>query len=130
MASAASDTAPANQTNGPVAGEVSRAVVRAFAQHLGRGPTKARTVIGPGLVTVVLNDTLTSFERTLLASDGPAPVVEVRRRLHEAIRDDLAAAVEQIVGHPVLAVMSDHRPDLDVCVVVFLLEREPDAVAR
>src|SRR6185503_14609514 len=51
---------------GLLANSVSNAVVRLFAEYLGRGPTKARTVVSRDLISVVLEDTLTKAERSLI----------------------------------------------------------------
>jgi uncharacterized protein YbcI len=93
-----------------------------MAHHLGRGPTKARTVIGPDLVTVVLQDTLTPSERTLLERGDAEAVTDHRRRLQDAIRHELAAIVEALMDRTVLAVLADHRAELDLATVVFVLE--------
>ena len=41
------------------------------AHYTGRGPTKAKTLIGEDMVTVLLADTLTRGERTLVANGRP-----------------------------------------------------------
>ena len=53
---------------GSVAADISNAVVRLLSEYTGRGPTKARTHIHEDLVTVVLRDTLTKGERSLVAA--------------------------------------------------------------
>ena len=42
------------------------AVVRLFSEHTGRGPTKARTTIDGELVVVLLHDSMTHAEKTLV----------------------------------------------------------------
>ena len=51
--------------DGELAAKISNTVVRALARTTGRGPTKAKTTLGPNGVFVVLQDTLTRGEQTL-----------------------------------------------------------------
>lgn len=59
---------------GPMRGSqtaaISTAAVQLLHDHTGRGPTKARTIVSDNLVTIVLADTLTRGERTLV-ENGP-----------------------------------------------------------
>ncbi len=51
--------------DGELATRISNTVVRALSRTTGRGPTKAKTTLGPNGVFVVLQDTLTRGEQTL-----------------------------------------------------------------
>jgi len=51
--------------DGELAAKISNTVVRALSRTTGRGPTKAKTTLGPNGVFVVLQDTLTRGEQTL-----------------------------------------------------------------
>jgi uncharacterized protein YbcI len=108
--------------NGSIATEISNAVVRAYAEYLGRGPTKARTVLGADLVSVVLEDTLTKAERKLVESGEEALVVDTRRVVQATMRDDLVAAVEKLTGRKVVAFLSDQQADPDFAIESFVLE--------
>ncbi len=66
-------------------------LVRCFADHAGRGPTKARTVIADDIVVCVMEDFLTRPERTLVGRGHLAEIGHVREILHEVIKP-LAAA--------------------------------------
>ena len=46
--------------------------MRLLSQYTGRGPTKARTFLNEDMVTIVLQDTLTKGERTLVDNDRRA----------------------------------------------------------
>lgn len=108
--------------DGAATGDITREIVRVFASQVGRGPTKAKTVISDGLVVVVLEDTLTPSEKTLLQHDGGETIVSLRRRLQRAMMPDMAAVIEGRLGCTVRAMLSDHDPEHDVCVEVFLTE--------
>jgi uncharacterized protein YbcI len=103
---------------------ISNAVVRLFAESTGRGPTQARTVIGTDLVAVVLRDSLTKGERALMGAGHGEMVRDMRLRIQDVIRKDAIAAVEDITGRTVLAMLSDHEVDSDVAIEAFVLEPE------
>jgi uncharacterized protein YbcI len=116
--------APPQSTNGHLGTAISNAVVSIYAEFLGRGPTRARTVIGPNLVTVVLQDTLTKGEQRLVAAGAGDSVTDVRRVFQQTMKDDLVDAVERITGRVVAAFLSDQSVGPDVAVEVFVLDPE------
>jgi uncharacterized protein YbcI len=104
---------------------ISNAVVRLYAEHVGRGPTKARTVMSRNLVTVVLEDTFTKGERALLQAGERDAVLTTRRAYQRALREPLRSAVEELTQRNVIGVLSDHNDDPDIAVENFVLEPEP-----
>lgn len=104
---------------------ISNAVVRLYAEHIGRGPTKARTVVSRNLVTVVLEDTFTKGERALLQAGERDAVLRTRRAYQRALRERLRGAIEELTSRNVIAVLSDHSDDPDIAVENFVLEAEP-----
>jgi len=101
---------------------ISTQMVQLVMHYTGRGPTKARTTTGSGFVLVVLDDTLTRSERSLLAAGEEDLIRQQRRRLHELMRDEAVAIIERSMGRTVRAFMGDIAPDQGVAVAVFLLE--------
>ena len=104
--------------------ELSNAVVRLMSEYTGRGPTKAQTFIAGDLVTVVLRDTLTKGERSLVRDGLAHLVLSTRKAYQGTMRDDLVAAVEEITGRTVAAFLSDNHIDPDLAVETFVLEPE------
>jgi uncharacterized protein YbcI len=104
---------------------ISNSVVRLYAEHIGRGPTKARTVMSRNLVTVVLEDTFTKGERALLQAGERDAVLSTRSAYQRALREPLREAIEELTSRNVIAVLSDHNDDPDVAVENFVLEPEP-----
>ena len=100
---------------------VSNAVVRLHKQYFGKGPTKARAFHDGDVVTCVLRDVYTRAEQTLIASGRTAAVLRQRRELQQAVRDELVAEIEAIIGRQVIAFFSGNQPDPDVSVEVFVL---------
>jgi uncharacterized protein YbcI len=107
---------------GPLGAAISNAVVRLLAEYTGRGPTKARTTIREDLVVVLLQDTLTKGERALVAKGRGDKVVELRAEFQGAMREDVAAAVEELMGRKVIAFMSTNHIDPDLAAEIFVLE--------
>ena len=106
---------------GSKAAAISNHVVRTMSEYTGRGPTKGRTHINDDVVTVVLRDTLTKGERSLVGDDLDELVLTMRKAFQGTMRHDLISGVEEILGRKVLAFMSDNHIDPDIAVEVFLL---------
>jgi uncharacterized protein YbcI len=114
----------ADHVPGEVAAAISNAVVRLLSEYTGRGPTKARTHLSKDLVTVVLHDTLTKGERSLVSEGDATIVLETRKAFQNAMKDDLVKAVEQHTGRQVHAFLSANSIEPDIAVETFLLEAE------
>src|SRR4051794_14388070 len=85
-----SDGAPAERSaTGSLAAAISNGVVRLMNEYTGRGPTRARTYISDDLVSVVLRDTLTKGERSLVADDKTELVLSTRKAFQITMRDEL-----------------------------------------
>jgi uncharacterized protein YbcI len=110
---------------GSPAAAISNFAVRLLREYTGRGPTKARTTISGDMVVVVLREALLKSELSLVAAGESEAVREMRRKFWHAMRDELVAGVEEIIGRPVIAFLSDNQVDPDIAVEVFILE--PDA---
>jgi len=105
---------------------ISTSTVQLLHEYTGRGPTKARTLIHDDVVTIVLADTLTKAERTLVAGGSADAVLEQRHTFQNLMEDDLVALVERQLERKVVAFMSQNHIDPDLAVEVFMLE--PDGV--
>ena len=105
----------------PPAAIISTTAVQMLHDYTGRGPTRAKTVIGDDMVTILLGDTLTRGERTLVESGHAERVIQVRHDYQNAMRDDLVALVEEQVNRKVIAFMSQNHIDPDLGVEVFVL---------
>ena len=100
---------------------ISNAVVGLVHDYTGRGPTHARTAIGPDIIVVTLRDSLTKAERTLAQRGQELEVLAMRRAFQNTMRDDLIAVVEQLTGRTVEAFLSDNLYEPDVAVEIFLM---------
>ncbi|HKG38067.1 MAG TPA: Na-translocating system protein MpsC family protein [Conexibacter sp.] len=100
---------------------ISNAVVRLLSEYTGRGPTKARTYINDDYIAVVLQDTLTKGERSLVRDGRTELVLDNRKAYQQTMANDLVAAVEELSGRTVHAFLSDNHADPDVAVESFVL---------
>ena len=108
---------------------ISTAMVRLHKKYTGRGPVRARTVVGNGVVVCVLEDTLTHPERTLVDAGNDDQVLAMRRTIQSVLRDEAVAAVEEVTGRDVVSFMSENDINPDVSAEVFVLQpssSEPD----
>jgi uncharacterized protein YbcI len=108
--------------DGELALAISTAVVRELASTTGRGPTRAKTTLGDNAVFVVLQDTLTRGERTLVEAGEGEAVLDLRRRWQKVMRSSCSRKIEELTGRKVVGFMSDNHIDPDVAVEVFILE--------
>jgi uncharacterized protein YbcI len=110
---------------GAVSAQISTAAVQILAEYTGRGPTKAHTVVNRESVLILLGDTLTRGEQSLVKNGMSDHVLETRQRYQVAMREDLIAAVEQHTGRHVIAFMSSNHIDPDLAAEVLVLEPLP-----
>jgi uncharacterized protein YbcI len=115
--------------DGELAARISTTVVRALARTTGRGPTKAKTTLGENGVFVVLQDSLTRGEQTLVDAGQGAAVLDLRRRWQSVMQADVSREIEDLTGRKVIGFMSDNHIDPDIAVEVFVLEPLPAAGA-
>lgn len=104
--------------------QISSHVVHVISEYTGRGPTKAWTSMSGDLVSVVLRDTLTKGERTLVAADHSKLVLDTRAAYQAAMRTSLVEGVERISGRQVIAFLSANHIDPDIAIESFVLEPE------
>ncbi len=109
---------------------ISNATVRIMADYTGRGPTKARTSIRDDVVLVLMQDTLTKAERTLLAAGQTDFVMETRHRFQRTMSEELIGAIEMLTERKVLAFMSANHPQPDMAAEIFVLEPRGDAAGK
>jgi len=117
-------TSEAPRTNGELSRDLARAMVALYKDYVGRGPTHARAYVEDELITIVLQETMITAEKTL-AEEGEEELVRgVRRVLQGKFRDDAVEIVERLSGRRVKAFLSDHAIDEDVAIEAFVLEPE------
>jgi uncharacterized protein YbcI len=104
---------------------ISNAIVRLLREYTGRGPMKARTTIRDNVVLVMLEQTLTKGERSLVAKGRADKVLEVRHEFQEAMREESMAKVAELTGRKVTAMLSANHIDPDLGAEIFILDGSP-----
>ena len=103
---------------------ISKEIVRLQAEYYGKGPTKAKTYIVDDLVVVVLEESFTRAERTLVERGEREAIQHIRRRFQQAMADGFTSVVEQATGRKVRVFLSETDVEHDVSVETFLLAEE------
>jgi uncharacterized protein YbcI len=106
---------------------VARECARIHTRLRGRGPWKTRVFYRPELLVVLMEDTLTIADKTLLADGKQELVEQIQSAFESAMEPDLVSAVERLTGAEVVAFMSGHHMSPDMAVEVYVLT-PPDAV--
>jgi uncharacterized protein YbcI len=104
---------------------ITNQIVQLLARYTGRGPTKARTTLNTNVVTIVLQDTLTRGEQSLVAAGQHDAVRETRRTLHDLMREEAILVVEQVLNRRATAFTADVDPKANVAALVITLEPQP-----
>jgi uncharacterized protein YbcI len=115
------------KTLGDARAEIATQMVRLHSEYYGRGPTKAKAYITEDIVAVVLEETFTKAERTLVERGEVEAIQQIRRRFQQTLADEFKGIVEQATGRVVRAFLSETNLEADVAVEFFLLgERRTD----
>lgn len=107
---------------------ISREMVALMKDYFGRGPAKARTYIRDNLIVVIMEDTMTKAEITLVDSGNIREVRDLRRLFQETLRDGAVELVERLSGRTVAAFMSDHDTEKDVAAEIFVMATGSEGV--
>jgi uncharacterized protein YbcI len=110
-------------TGGRLNQAVANAVVHAYREHLGRGPTSAQAFYRHNVVVVMLRDAMTTAERSLVAGGREDAVLNLRREVQHIMGRALDQAIERLTGRRVEARLSASRTHPDVGVEVFVLDQ-------
>ena len=100
---------------------ISTEIVRLQAEYYGKGPTRARTYIVEDLVVVVLEESFTRAEKTLVERGEREAIQHIRRRFQQQMEETFTSVVEQATGRKVRTFLSETNVDDDVSVETFLL---------
>ncbi len=103
---------------------VSNGIVQLLRETYGRGPTKAKTYLNDNVVLVVLEDILTTVERTLLDDGKESLVREVRLTYQAAESNRFKGVVEDALGRKVLTYHSQVTFSPDMAFEIFVLDPE------
>jgi uncharacterized protein YbcI len=106
---------------GTTRARIANAFVQMHAEYYGRGPTKAKVYADGDLLAVVLEETFTSAEKTLIGRGEAEGIQDIRRRFQRVMGDQFKSVVEQATGREVRVFLSETNLEADVAVEIFLL---------
>ena len=106
---------------GETRAKISKEMVRLQSEYYGKGPTKAKTYIVDDLVVVVLEESFTRAEKTLVERGEREAIQHIRRRFQQQMAESFISIVEQATGRRVRVFLSETDVDQDVSVETFLL---------
>ncbi|MBS3978073.1 MAG: DUF2294 domain-containing protein [Syntrophomonadaceae bacterium] len=109
-------------TKGQLEAEISTRIIQFEKEHMGRGPTEARTFILEDMILVRLKDVLTPAEHQLAKSqEGRGLIKKIRARLFEDSRAILEELIATVTGASVISIHSDISTITGERMVVFIL---------
>jgi len=112
-------------SNGALYAAISNAIVVLLRDYTGRGPTRARTTIRDNVVLVMLEQTLTKGEQSLVRKGRAEKVMEIRHEFQEAMREESSAIVGELTGCTVVAMLSANHIDPDLGAEIYVLDGPP-----
>jgi uncharacterized protein YbcI len=112
----------ADRGDGRLRAALADAMIRVIHEHWGKGPTRARVHLDDDFVFCVLEEPLTTVERTLVGGGETDLVRELRLEFHELVREEFAEHVEALTGRRVLASHCQVVFDPDILFQIFVLE--------
>ena len=109
---------------GETRARISKEIVRLQSEYYGKGPTRAKTYIVDDLVVVVLEESFTRAEKTLVERGEREAIQQIRRRFQQQMAESFISIVEQATGRRVRVFLSETDVDQDVSVETFLLAED------
>ena len=97
-------------------------IVRLHREYYGRGPTKARAHMAGDVLAVLLEETFTPAEKTLIERGEADGIQDIRRRFQRAMRDQFVSIVEEATGRHVRSFFSDTDLSEDISLELFVLD--------
>ena len=109
------------RSQGEIAADVSNAIVRLFTDFYGRGPIKAKTYLVDDFVFTVLEESLTTAERTLVRAGQEELVRTFRLTFQTEMYETFVGAIEKVVGRRVVSHHSQIAFNPELCIEFFRL---------
>ena len=112
--SAEADAGPVRRsTDGPAAMAICNAITGALKRNSGKGPTKVKAYTTHDHVAVIVQDMLTTLERTLVQDGHEQLVSEARQVLIDRVAKECRATIEQATGRRVVGWQTEVNPSAD-----------------
>ena len=109
-------------TDGPAAMAICNAVTGALKQSCGKGPTKVKAYSTHDHLAVVVQDMLTTLERTLVQAGHEQLVREARQVLIGHVAKQCRSTIEQATGRRVVGWQTEVNPSADRAITLVQLQ--------
>jgi len=113
---------PGRRPEGQLRAALANAMIRIVHEHWGKGPTRAKAYLEDGFLFCVLEDPLTTVERTLVEGGQTDPVRELRLEFQEMVSHEFTEQVEALTGRRVRASHSQIVFGPDLLFEIFVLD--------
>jgi uncharacterized protein YbcI len=108
--------------DGPAAMTICNAITGALKQSCGKGPTKVKAYNTHDDLAVVVQDMLTTLERTLVHDGHEQLVREARQVLIERAARECRSTIEQATGRRVVGWQTEVNPSADRALTLVRLQ--------
>jgi uncharacterized protein YbcI len=103
---------------------VTNAIVALHREFYGRGASRGRTIMEGDYVVCFLEDIYTKAERTLIEAGRFQEVLQSRQAFQDTMAVSFRQAVEDALGRPVVAFLSQVGANPDIGIEAFWLESQ------
>jgi uncharacterized protein YbcI len=108
--------------DGPATVTICNAITGALKQSCGKGPTKVQAYNTHDDLAVVVQDMLTTLERTLVHEGHQQLVREARQVLIERVAKECRSTIEQATGRRVVGWQTEVNPSADRALTLVQLQ--------
>ena len=116
-------TDSSTQSQGTALADITTGIIQLFRNYYGRGPVRGKTyLMDDRYVLCVLEETMTTVERTLCKAGDDELVRKVRLAFQEEMTAEFTGTVERALGRKVAAYHSQLTTDPDIGFELFVLE--------
>ncbi len=113
-----------DKTKGQIEAQISEALIKFEKEHMGRGPTEAKTYIMEDVVFVRLKGVLTPAEKQLAKrQEGKVLIKRVRVQLLEDSRSLLKNVIQELTKAKVISMHTDISTRTGERVIIFSLNK-------
>lgn len=126
---------PTQQTVGQLEREISQKMQALYKKHLGHQPSKVTCQLFDSKLAIILENSVTPPEQ-LLIEEGEVELAEkVRTDLNQAMRPQIKALIESVLGVAVVDLLSDATLKTERTGIIAVLSaapgvRNPDAIPK
>lgn len=114
-----------DKTKGQIEARISEALIKFEKEHMGRGPTEAKTYIMEDVVFVRLKGVLTPAEKQLAKRpEGKVLIKRVRVQLLEDSRSLLKNVIQELTKAKVISMHTDISTRTGERVIIFTLNKD------